>query len=174
MTGARTGAEPDLKKIAREAIPAALAKAERYRLLNDSSSAESICLDVLEIEPGNQQALIELLLSITDQFADGMGTGVRRAREVLPRLTGEYERAYYAGIICERRAKAQLKRGAMNSGAIAADWFREAMGWYEQAETVRPPGNDGPILRWNACVRELSAHDDRPGDGQDYVPEIGD
>lgn len=174
MTPTRTGTDMALKHIARDAIPAALAKAERYRLLNDSSSAESICLDVLEIEPENQAALVELLLSITDQFADGMGNGVRRAREVLPRLTGEYERAYYAGIICERRAKAQLRRGAMSSGSIASDWFREAMAWYERAEKVRPAGNDGPILRWNACVRELSAHDDRPVDGQDYVPEIGD
>ena len=164
----------ELKKITREAIPTALAKAERYRLLNDSSSAESICLDVLEIDPDNQQALVELVLSITDQFGADIGNGVRRAREVLPRITGEYERAYYAGIICERRAKAQLRRGAMSSASIAADWFREAMVWYERAEKVRPAGNDGPILRWNACARQLARHDDGSGDGQDYVPEIGD
>jgi hypothetical protein len=36
----------ELKRISREAIPAALAKAERYRLINDPSSAESICLDI--------------------------------------------------------------------------------------------------------------------------------
>src|SRR5947209_17398584 len=95
-----------LKPITHEGIPSALQKAERYRLLNESSAAESICLDVLEIDPANQEALISLLLSITDQFMDEPSDGVRRAREVLPRITDEYERIYYSGIICERRARA--------------------------------------------------------------------
>ena len=30
----------------------------RYRLLNDPEQAESICLDILEVEPGNQEALV--------------------------------------------------------------------------------------------------------------------
>ena len=76
----------DLKPITREGVPAALQKAERYRLLNDSSAAESICLDILEVDGENQQALITLLLSITDQFAEEMSDSVRRARDVLPRL----------------------------------------------------------------------------------------
>jgi hypothetical protein len=59
----------DLKPISREGVPAALRKAERYRLINDPSSAESICRDVLTVDPGNQQALVTLLLAITDQFA---------------------------------------------------------------------------------------------------------
>src|SRR3954465_14231818 len=105
------GVAMELKPITREGIPAALQKAERYRLLNESSAAESICLDVLEIEPGNQEALVSLILAITDQFAEEMSEGVHRAREYLPRLTDSYERAYYAGIICERRARAQLQRG---------------------------------------------------------------
>src|SRR6476620_287643 len=98
----------ELKPITIAGVPAALQKAERYRLLNDSAAAESICLDVLEVDPTNQEALLYLLLSITDQFTDELAEGVRRAREVLPRLTNEYERVYYAGIICERRARAQL------------------------------------------------------------------
>src|SRR6185369_1916822 len=130
----------ELKPITREGIPAALQKAERYRLLNDSSAAESICLDVLENEPDNQTALVTLLLAITDQFGDELSEGVRRAREVLPRLADEYERVYYAGIICERRGRAQLHRSALGSAEVAADWFREAMRWYEKAEAVRPAG----------------------------------
>ena len=69
-----------LKPITPEGIPAALEKAERYRLLNDSSAAESICLDVLEIDPSNQKALVSLLLAITDQFLEEMSDGVHRAR----------------------------------------------------------------------------------------------
>jgi hypothetical protein len=162
-----------LKPITKEGIPAALQKAERYRLLNDSSAAESICLDILELEPENQPALVTLLLSITDQFEDELSEGVRSAREVLPRLKDEYKRAYYAGIICERRAKAQLHRRALGSAEVAADWFREAMGWYEKAEAIRPAGNDEAILRWNTCVRLLGKHVPATPDARDYEPALG-
>ena len=163
----------DLKPITRDGIPAALQKAERYRLLNDSSAAESICLDVLEIDPANQEALIALLLAITDQFGEEMSDGVHRAREVLPRITDEYERTYYAGIICERRARAQLHRGALGSAEVAAEWFREAMTWYEKAEGMRPHGNDEAILRWNTCVRMLSRHERVQGP-REYEPALED
>ena len=161
----------NLKPITREGIPAALQKAERYRLLNDSSAAESICLDVLEIDPKNQEALVALLLSITDQFGEEMSDGVHRAREVLPRISDEYERTYYAGIICERRARAQLHRGALGSAEVAAEWFRDAMKWYEKAESMRPAGNDEAILRWNTCVRMLSKHE-REESPREYEPAM--
>jgi hypothetical protein len=163
-----------LKPITHAGIPAALQKAERYRLLNDSTAAESICLDVVDLDPGNQPALVTLLLSITDQFDDDLSDGVRRAREVLPRLTDEYKRAYYAGIICERRAKAQLHRGTMGSADIAADWLHEAMRWYEKAEAIRPSGNDEAILRWNTCVRMLGKHEPLRRGASDYEPALED
>ena len=162
-----------LKPITREGTPAALQKAERYRLLNDSSAAESICLDVLEIDPDNQEAVISLLLSITDQFSEEMGEGVRRAREILPRISDEYERMYYAGIICERRARAQLHRGTLGSAEVAAEGFREAMGWYERAEPIRPKGNDEAILRWNTCARMLGRHERVYVPGE-YEPALDD
>src|SRR5207247_1282312 len=46
----------ELKPLTQEAIPKALEKAERYRLLKEPAQAESICLDVLQIDPGNQKA----------------------------------------------------------------------------------------------------------------------
>ena len=60
----------ELKPISHESVAGALAKAERYRLLNEPGEAESICRDILEIEPGNQQALISLILALTDQIPD--------------------------------------------------------------------------------------------------------
>jgi len=163
----------ELKPITREGIPAALQKAERYRLLNDSAAAESICLDVLEIDPDNQEAIVSLLLAITDQFIEEMGEGVRRAREVLPRITDEYERTYYSGIICERRARAQLHRGSLGSAEVASEGFREAMRWYERAEPMRPKGNDEAILRWNTCARMLGRHERVHVPGE-YEPALED
>jgi hypothetical protein len=144
-----------LKRLSPEGIPSALLKAERYRLLNQPWAAESICQDIVQVEPENQQALILLLLSITDQIGKGLAAGVNHAREVLPRIKSEYQRTYYAGIICERRAQAQLAHGGTGAETVAYPWFREAMEWYEKAERIRPAGNEESLLRWNTCARTL-------------------
>ncbi|MEP6699617.1 MAG: hypothetical protein ABJB09_07805 [Verrucomicrobiota bacterium] len=142
----------ELKTLSEEAIPAALEKAERYRLLNEPAEAESICLDVLKVSPENQQALVILLLAVSDRFSKGYGVSDTQAKELLGRLKGDYDRAYYAGILAERRAKMKLTQGGHGS-QWAYDLFREAMECYEQAEGIRPPGNDDALLRWNTCAR---------------------
>src|SRR6187402_1379570 len=96
---------PELKPIRRDAIPRAFEKAERYRLLNEPFESESICLDILAVEPEHAQALSCLLLSLTDQFSHGAGQALERARALLPHFTGDDDTAYYAGIISERLAK---------------------------------------------------------------------
>jgi len=148
----------ELKKLSHEGVAAALAKVERYRLLKEPWEAESICLDILDVEPDNQDALINLILARTDQFVGQRGATLKDAREILPRLKGEYEQAYYAGIICERQAGVHLQRNAPGDGAIAYDWLRQAMSWYEKAESLRPAGNDSAILRWNTCARTIRRH----------------
>jgi hypothetical protein len=165
----------NLKPITRAGIPSALEKVERYRLLNDAVAAESICLDVLGVDPENQDALDALVLAISDQLDHEMSEGVARARQILPRVKDEYRRNYLNGIVCERRAKAQVNRGAPGSGEVAADWFREAMGWYAKAEAMRPAGNDEAILRWNSCVRMLEKHEPAGRfEPREYEPTIGD
>ena len=164
---------PDLKTISREAIPRAVQKAERYRLLNQSWATESICLDILEVDPSNQQVLVMLLLAITDQFGAESRELARRARAVLGRITEPYQKAYYAGIIDERLGHAQLAQGVMHAEAMAHDALRAAMESFEEAERLRQPGNDDAILRWNTCARTL----DRlrlvePSEGQ-YEPSFG-
>jgi hypothetical protein len=160
-----------LKPITREAIPAALEKAVRYRLLNEPGGAESICLDVLALEADHQEALATLLLAITDQFEENTPANVRRAREVLPRLRDDYKRAYYAGVIDERHAKALLRRGLPRAGEAAHDLLRDAMRAYERAEKSRPAGDDEAILRWNTCARLLAANQQlRPGEEEEYEP----
>ena len=163
-----------LKPITRDGVPAALQKAERYRLINDPSSSESICLVVLTVDPENQKAIVTLILSITDQFPGAAAAGHARAMEVLPRLRDEYKRIYYEGMICERRAKAHLAAATPDAGEVAYDWFRRAMEHYERAEKMRPPGNDEAILRWNTCARILERRKDhlRPTVEQEYEPSF--
>jgi hypothetical protein len=145
-----------LKPMSKDAVPSALAKAERYRLLNEPGEAESICLDVLQIDPDNEEALVMLLLAVTDQFPhDSSARTVSRANELAARLGTDYDRAYYSGIIRERRAKAVLQRDRFGAAAVAIEWLREAMTFYERAESIRPTHNDDSLLRWNACARLL-------------------
>jgi hypothetical protein len=144
---------PELKSLHKDAIPAALEKAERYRLLNEPGEAESICLDILHIDPENQQAIIMLLLALTDRFEKGYGVSETQTKELLARLRWDYDRAYYWGIVAERRAKMKLRQNTPGCRFQAYDLFREAMTWFEKAEAIRPPGNDDAILRWNTCAR---------------------
>ena len=143
----------ELKRLSADAVPAALEKALRYRLLNEPSTAESICHDILIIEPENQQALITLLLALTDRFGKGYAVGITEAQEVLTHVRDPYERQYYAGIISERRAKAKLQQGHPGSGHDAYELLREAMTWFENAQEIRPPRNDDALLHWNTCAR---------------------
>lgn len=164
-----------IKPISAGGIAGALQKAERYRLLNEPTAAESICLDILDLEPENQQALIMLLLARTDQFGRAMGSSVTQAREVLPRLASPYSRAYYAGVISERNARAILHAGRPGSAPMAYDAFRAAMDAYEEAERLAAEGNDDARLRWNTCARILNASPGlAPRSGEPHAPIQGD
>ena len=162
----------DLKPLSREAIPAALEKAERYRLLNEPAEAESICLDVLRTDPENQSAVITLLLAVTDRFGKGYGVSDTQTKELLSRVKGDYERAYYSGILAERRAKAKLAQGTPGSRHYAYDGFREAMNWFEKAEVLRPAGNDDALLRWNTCARIIEKNRLVPREEEDVEPPL--
>ena len=70
----------ELKQLHKDAIPAALEKAERYRLLNEPGEAESICLDILAVDPDNQRAIITLLLAFTDRFEKRMASARRKRK----------------------------------------------------------------------------------------------
>jgi len=160
----------DLKPLSKEAIPAALEKANCYRFLNEPVEAESICLDILEVDPENQQALITLVLALTDQFEQDLSQPFSEAVEILKRLQEDYNRSYCHGIICERRAKAHLDRGGPGSGHIAYEWLHKAMQSYEKAIDQRLAGNDDAVLRWNACARvimrnpEVVPTEEQPGE----------
>lgn len=147
-----------LKPLTHSAVPAALAKAERYRLLNEPEQCQSICEDVLRADPGNHAATVMLILAITDIFPTSTESAAR-ATNLAANLHLAYERSYYAGLIAERRARALLAHGGMGS-RNATRWLHQAMAEYERAETLRPPDNDDARLRWNACARVFNQHPD--------------
>jgi hypothetical protein len=149
----------ELKRLSKEGVPAALRRATHYRLLNDPWAAESICRDVLEADPANQDALVTLLLALTDQFGAETGTDLAAARAVVPRLDSEYQRHYYEGLISERWARRLLEHPMPGGGPMIYDWLRQAMDCYERAQPLRPPGEDDAILRWNTCARLIARHD---------------
>ncbi len=165
----------ELKKISQAAVPGALAKAERYRLLNEPEQAESICRDVLAVDSNNGEALVTLLLALTDQFRAQSTTAVREAEAVLARVGGDYARHYYDGIIHERWALALLEGG--DPGRQAHAWLERAMERYAAAEKLAQPGNDDAILRWNSCARQIaqkglrSEHDVGTIDPGDSAPQ---
>jgi len=156
-----------LRPIHPGAISAALEKARVYRLLNEPAQAESICLDVLAIQPEHADALRILIMALTDQFSV-RADGVRRARALVAQLQSEYDRLYYTGLILERDARAHLGKG--HSRAFAHDLFIEALSFYERAELLRPENNDDPILRRNGCLRTLWAEGLEPMHDTDEPP----
>ncbi len=159
-----------LKKLSASAIPPAIERAERYRLLNEPVQAESICLDILAVDPENQQALVILLLSLSEQFGENITEKLDRAWSILPKLSDEYQQAYYQGILLERQARLYTRSDAPGSNFSAYDLFHEAMRLYEKAERLRPSGNDEALLRWNTCARTIMAEKLVPRPLADFPP----
>lgn len=162
----------ELKRLSIAAIPSALAKAEHYRLLNEPEEAQSICEDVLRVDPSNREALVTLVLALTDTFQRGEPGVVMRARELVATLGSEYERAYYSGVVAERRARVLLDRGGPGRFVSAGDWLREAMRAFERADAVKPVDQDDALLRWNACARLFHQYPEMIDAGKDRTDPI--
>lgn len=162
-----------LKPLSREGIASALDKAEQYRLLNQPKLAESICLDILAVDPGNPTASVSLLLALTDQFGKSASKASKQALMIAQGLEDEYARIYYTGIVYERQAGNALNSGIPGADFDAYEWFLDAMECYEQAEALHPPGNDDAILRWNTCARTITQYNlqERPLDDSEPLLE---
>jgi hypothetical protein len=167
--------EHKLKTISRNGIPEAISKAETYRYLNEPEESESICHDILAVDPDNQTAIRILGLAITDEFTGEVSDRYAEAEGVFLTLTDPYERHYCMGLLCERAAKAQMRAGRPPNAVITH--FHEAMEHFEAAEKIRPPENDDAVLRWNRCARLLEkipqvehAHHDEVFEDHDTAP----
>lgn len=160
--------ETKLKTISKDGIPEAISKVELYRSLNDPEGAESICQDILAIEPDHQIATRLLGLTITDQFTGHPSDRYSEAEKRFTSLVDVYERQYYLGLLHERRARAQMRAG--QTARTTASSLREAMALYEQAEKIHPPQNDDAVLRWNRCARLL----EKLGQTEEHEPSLHD
>lgn len=165
--------EYPIRSLRSEAIPSALEKAKKYRLLNDPEQAESICRDILRVDPGHTEAKITLILALTDRFTTDIASMALTAWEYTDQLPGDYEQCYFKGLICERRARAHLSQGTPASGAIAHEWIGKAFEWYDKAEKLKPPGNDDTVLRWNACARFVRDHGNVRPQAPEQLPTLG-
>lgn len=161
-----------LKPLSKDSIDAALDKAELYRLLNQPRLAESICLDVLDIDPGNQKATVVLLLALTDQFKLSSTKTSKQALELANSLKDEYSKIYYTGIIHERQGAAALNSSSPGGDFDAYEWYREAMEFYEKANEINKGENNDPVLRWNTCARIIMEYHLRERPADDYQPML--
>ena len=76
----------ELKPLHHDAVAAALEKANRYRLLNEPGAAESIYLDILAIEPDNQEALVNIVLAMSDRFSKDYAVGDGRIQDYIAKI----------------------------------------------------------------------------------------
>lgn len=143
----------ELRPLSEDRIPAALEKAAHYRRESEPGVAESICLDVLAVQPDHQDALGILLMARADQFA-ARPEALSAARELLPRIRDEARREYYAGVVCERHAKTLLQGRRSRARTAARGQLRRAMVHFERAYALAHDDDDA-LLRWNACARLL-------------------
>jgi hypothetical protein len=160
----------ELKPLSKEGIEGSVEKAEHYRLLNQPQLAESICLDILLVEPNHQKASTILLLALTDQF-EHSSAKANQALNIARGLKDEYSRAYYSGIIAEKRGAAALKSRIPGGDFDAYEWYREAMDFFEKADAIAKADNNDPILRWNTCARVIMDHrlSERPAESPSFM-----
>ena len=162
----------ELKKLNLDGIKAAFEKAVRYRLLNQPRLAASICYDILEVDPNHENAIIELILALSDQFERGSAQTIADVNSLLTRLIGDYNKTYYNGIVRERRGTSALTSRGIGTDYVAFGFYMSAMEFYEEAEKLSPPDNNDAILRWNTCARIIMEFRLRPDPADNSEPVL--
>ena len=144
-----------LKPLGARNLAAAVALAKHYRDLNQPEEAESICRDILDVAPDNDDAWRLLGLALTDRFPAAWMTLFDEACAAFGKLRSEYDRVYYTAIAWERYAKAQLEGGRAHNAIHA---FEEALGRFEEADKLGSADDPASILHYNRCIRALTTH----------------
>lgn len=164
--------ELKLHDIRISAVKKALKKAKQYRSLLEPEIAESICLDILNIDPENQDVLIVYILALLDQISRTENqTHIKTIERTIDNLTSQYQRYYYLGLLSERRARHLLTQAMSRS--FSYDYFIEALTSYQQAIELCPQKNDEAILRWNSCIRTVETEKLKPRrDSEDLMVDM--
>ena len=164
--------ELELHSIRISAVDKALEKAIQYRSLLEPEIAESICLDVLNVDPENQDVLIVYILALLDQVSHAENqTQIKTIEGTIEKLASQYQRYYYTGLLSERRARHLLTQAM--SYSFAYDYFIEALNFYQQAIDRCPEKNDEAILRWNSCIRTIEKEKLEPRrDSEDVLVDM--
>lgn len=153
--------ELKLHDIRISAVEQALEKAKQYRSLLEPEIAESICLDVLKIDPDNQAVLVIYILALLDQISQTENQRqIKAAERTTEKLASQYQRYYYTGLLKERRARHLLTQAMSHS--FAYEYLIEALDCYQQAIKLCPEKNDEAILRWNSCIRTIEKEKLKP------------
>lgn len=164
--------ELTLHDIRISAVGKALEKAVQYRSLLEPEIAESICLDILKIDPENQDVLIVYMLALLDQISRTENQNqIKTIETAIEKLKSQYQRYYYTGLLNERRARHLLTQAMSHS--FAYDYFIEALKSYQQAIDRCPEKNDEAILRWNSCIRTVEKEKLKPRrDSEDLLVDM--
>ncbi|MFW5450661.1 MAG: hypothetical protein ACKE9I_03590 [Methylophagaceae bacterium] len=164
--------ELKLHDIRLTAIDQATEKAKQYRSLLEPEIAESICLDVLNIDPDNQSVLIIYILALLDQISRAeTQSQIKTIERSIEKLTSQYQRYYYTGLLNERRARHLITQAMSHS--FAYEYFAEALSYYQKAVDRCPEKNDEAILRWNSCIRTIEKEKLKPRlDSEDLMVDM--
>jgi len=164
--------ELKLHDIRINAVDEALVKAKQYRSLLEPEIAESICLDILHVDPGNQSVLVVYILSLMDQISrTEKQTQIKSIERAIEKLTSQYQRYYYTGLLNERRARHLISQPMSHS--FAYDYFIEALSFYQKAVERCPEQNDEAVLRWNSCIRTIEKEKLKPRlDSEDVLVDM--
>jgi tetratricopeptide (TPR) repeat protein len=147
----------ELKRLGARNLQSAVNLAKHYRDLNQPEEAESICRDVLDVAPENEEALRTLGLALTDRFPTAWMSLFDEACATFAKLPRAYERMYFTAIAWERYAMAQLAAGRAHNALHA---FEEALKGFEKADSLGSPDDPAAILHYNRCVRVLTTNRD--------------
>jgi len=164
--------ELKLHDIQADAIEQALDKARQYRSLLEPEIAESICLDILNVDHEHQGVLVIYILTLLDQISHpDKNIEVKSIERIIDKLTSEYQRYYYSGLLHERMARYMVTQAMSHS--FAYDYFYQALRCYQRARGISPDGNSEATLRWNSCIRTIEKEKLKPRqDSEDVLTDM--
>ncbi|KIC40202.1 hypothetical protein RA27_15380 [Ruegeria sp. ANG-R] len=126
-----------------------------HRLRGEDDIAESMCLDVLEAEPGNQAALEIMLRILAGRIARGNKPALGAATLLLEQVRDPGTRAFCSALIHEAQARRLLARADQPAAQAAQDFLQFALEQFD----ISAQKSEDPLesrLRANACLRAQS------------------